>query len=152
MKKLSNKSSWRLFVILPMIIFAAGMTLMAVISMTRDIDLVADNYYEKELKYQQQIDMQKNSVELDKVIAVQCENGTAVISTSDKKFTEGKSGEINFYRPSDASKDFKISFMPDESGKQTVSRAQLVKGLWKVKLNLSDAERSYVVEKILYME
>ena len=151
MKRISNKSSWRLFVILPIVIFALAMILMVVISMTRKVDLVTDNYYEQELKYQQQIDLKVNSVELNNLIKAKAEGNSVILYSEDPGALSGMSGEIIFYRPSDAAMDFKISFGADQDGKQIITHPSLQKGLWKIRLNLYDNGKSYAVEKNIFI-
>jgi len=151
MKKISNKSSWRLFVILPIVVFALIMTLMVVISMTRKVDLVTDNYYEQELKYQQQIDLKKNSVDLNNLIKTQAEGNSVILYSDDPGTLSGKSGEIIFYRPSDAAMDFKVVFKADPNGKQIITHPALQKGLWKIRLNLSEDGINYAVDKSVFI-
>lgn len=151
MERMNNKSSWRLFVVFPIVLFALAMILMVVISMTKNVDLVADNYYEQELKYQQQIDLKKNSVELSNLLKADANGNSVIIYADDPKALSGKSGEVIFYRPSDAAKDFKVSFMPDENGKQIISHPALTKGLWKIRLNLSGSGQSFAVDKSVFI-
>lgn len=152
MKRISDKASWRLFVILPIVIFAAGMIVMVTISMTRNVDLVAENYYERELKYQQEIDLRSNSAELSNSISVEGGQGTARIICSKPELLEGKSGEVIFYRPSDASIDFKKAFLIDNEGMQVISDAKLKRGLWKLKISLTGQGKSYAVDKSVFVE
>lgn len=151
MKKMSNKLSWRIFVVLPIALFALAMISMAVISMSTNVELVSDNYYEQELKYQQQIDLKKNSVELSNLVKADADGNSVVIYADDPGILSGKSGEIIFYRPSDASRDFKISFMPDEFGKQIIMHQSLSKGLWKIRLNLSGSGQNYAIDKSVFI-
>lgn len=152
MKRLSDKASWRLYVILPIVVFALGMIVMVTISMTRKIDLVADNYYEQELKYQQQIDMKNNSSALEKVIRVESGLNSAFIICDSLHEIKGMSGEIKFYRPSDASMDFAVSFLPDAAGRQVVTHPNLNRGLWKMRLNLSANGELYAIDRSIFIE
>ncbi len=138
--------------ILPIVIFAAGMIVMVTISMTRNVDLVAENYYERELKYQQEIDLRSNSAELSNSISVEGGQGTARIICSKPELLEGKSGEVIFYRPSDASIDFKKTFLIDNEGMQVISDAKLKRGLWKLKISLTGQGKSYAVDKSVFVE
>lgn len=152
MKRISDKASWRLFVVLPIVIFAAGMIVMVTISMTRNVDLVAENYYERELKYQQEIDLKSNSADLDNSIRVEGGQGTATIICGKPELLDGKSGEVILYRPSDASIDFKSAFLIDSEGKQVIKDAKLRRGLWKLKISLTGQGKSYSVEKSVFVE
>jgi hypothetical protein len=48
--------SWGKGIILVFVVFVLGIGVLVYRSMTKNIDLVTTNYYEKELKYQEQID------------------------------------------------------------------------------------------------
>ncbi len=151
MTRLSNKASWRLFVILPIVVFALGMIVMVTISMTRKVDLVADNYYEQELKYQKQIDAKANSFEMSKSITTEAfEDGVLINSNSPELFS-GKSGDITFYRPSDADKDFTIPFLLDGQGNQKVSHPKLTRGIWKIRINLQGNGQLFEIDKNVFI-
>ncbi len=67
--------SWGKGIILVFVIFILGIGIMVYKSMTKNIDLVTSNYYEKELKYQEQIDKINNSNRLEeKLKHIEIEN------------------------------------------------------------------------------
>lgn len=152
MKKISDKLSWRIYVIAPIVIFAIAMICMVVIAMRANVDLVTENYYEQELKYQQQIDLKNNASLIADKVSFETAGEREVIMKTEGAAFDGKSGEIKFYRPSDASKDFTVVFMPDEKGIQRISHQLLGRGLWKIRLDLADSQKSYAVDKTLFME
>lgn len=55
-------------------------------------------------------------------------------------------GELHFYRPSDASKDIKLSLLMEGQPK-TVDASNMISGFWKVKLNWEKDGKSYFTEK-----
>ncbi|MBK8552055.1 MAG: FixH family protein [Ignavibacteria bacterium] len=145
------KISWGIKIIISFILFAAGIITMAAISISRSTDLVSENYYEQEIKYQDQIDILKDSFFLDEKISITTDIDFIILKIPDMKDLQNLKGEIHFYRTSDAKKDFKINFNPDSEGIQKVSAAELDKGLWKVKLSLTDGGKKYFVEKNIFI-
>lgn len=117
--------------------------------MSRTTDLVSENYYEQEIKYQDQIDVLKRSSELDKSISLSFSGNAVILKTDYSKKLEG---EIHFYRTSNAAKDFVIPFNADGPGEQNIPASNLEKGLWRVKLNLNDGKEKYFVEKSIFID
>lgn len=142
------KISWGIKIILSFVIFAAGIIIMVAISISKSTDLVSENYYEQEIKYQDQIDLLKNSREIEKIISLTYADNLITIKSAGKK---GLKGEMHFYRTSNAAKDFKIDFSPDEKGMQTLTASNLDKGLWKVKMSLKDSSSKFFVEKSIFI-
>ena len=63
-------------------------------------DLVTEEYYKKEINYQEEIDAEKNAQLLSENIEVKTSSkGVEIYFPKDLKFKEIK-GIINFYRPS----------------------------------------------------
>lgn len=142
--------SWGLKIAILYSVFAVGIITMVIISMNNNTDLVSENYYEQEIKYQDQIDKLENSVELDRKITVDQEKDFIIVKISEFSPENIYSGVINFYRSSDAKKDFKIPFSPDNNGIQKIESAFLEKGQWKLNLNLKNNGKDYFVSKDIY--
>ena len=130
------------------VIFIIGMV---TISMKqKDIHLVTEKYYEKEIAYQEQIDHQRNTLALKEVplIAYIKDYGLVKFTYPDHFHSSSVSGTILFFRPSDARKDFTVPVKPDEHP-QEVSVTGLEKGLWKIKMEWTSADKTYYLEEKL---
>jgi hypothetical protein len=62
------------------------------------------------------------------------------------------SGDVLFYKASEAGGDFKVKIAPDDSGLQFIPLEKLSKGLWKLKFNWNDEQRSYYLEDKFVIE
>lgn len=111
----------------------------------KDITLVAEDYYKKEIAYQDEIDKLANTSALQDPIEVNLEGNDVLIQFP--KELKGVSGEIHFYRPSNANLDFKVPITLNDSLGQKVSVADLLKGQWIVKLECSNAGKAFLKEK-----
>jgi hypothetical protein len=145
------KINWGFKILISFVIFAAGIITMVAVSMSENTDLVSDNYYEQEIKYQDQIDILKNSKFLDKNINLNIKNNNILLEVSPNEVFKNLTGEIYFYRTSNADKDFKIEFNPDEAGMQSISVLNFDKGLWKVKISLNEGKNKYFVERNIFI-
>ena len=145
------KISWGIIVMLGFSLFAAGIIAMVSVSMTKNIDLVSDNYYEQGIKYQNQIDMKLNSAEFSDKIKTEIKDSGLLIEYSEDLMKDNFSGEIKFYRSSDAKKDFKVNIETDEKGIQLIPVMNLDKGLWKVQFSFRKDNKNYFLEKSIFI-
>ena len=115
---------------------------------TVDVDLVADDYYEQEIKYQNEIDKKDRTNKLTEQVEIILEKENLKISYP-KIFANRVSGKINFYRPSDEKLDLILDIKTDTTGLQYVPIEKLTKGLWKIKVDWSHSNEQYLNEKII---
>ena len=145
------KISWGIIVMLGFSLFAAGIIAMVSVSMTKNIDLVSDNYYEQGIKYQNQIDMKLNSAEFSDKIKTELKDSGLLIEYSEDLLKGNFSGEIKFYRSSDAKKDFKVNIETGDKGIQHIPVMNLDKGLWKVQFSFKKDNKNYFLEKSIFI-
>ncbi|NCQ18323.1 MAG: hypothetical protein COZ80_10575 [Ignavibacteria bacterium CG_4_8_14_3_um_filter_37_9] len=115
------------------------------------VDLVTPNYYEKELKYQDEIDALQKTLQLPENINVQYQLQMITLQFPGKFQGKEISGNIFLYRPSDSSKDVKTVIQLDSTGMQLISTKKMVKGLWKVQIKWSFENASYSDEKSVFI-
>jgi len=105
------------------------------ITITKDVDLVTPNYYDKEIKYQEEIDKINNTLRLKDQVKFDLSVTAFMVSFPALSASSVIKGEVNFYRPSDSKKDFKVPIETDKEFKQVFDVSKIEKGLWKVKVN-----------------
>lgn len=141
-----SKFNWGTGILIAIIIFMAITVSTVIYLMNQKVDLVTDNYYAKEIKYQQQIDMMNRTNEMGEAVKINSEEGFVKIifpkSLIEKKLT----GTVQFYRPSDSGKDFTLPLVLDSSSQQLVPSKILQKGYWKVIVNWNQDSLDYVKE------
>lgn len=129
--------------------FVVMILTMVVMSIRQDIDLVTENYYEKEQDYMIQVQNSRNSASLEVPLQMDYRAKDRVLQL---QFPKGKGfeaieGIIQFYRPSNADKDFQIDIEADSNHLQSVNMGGLMTGLWKVRVNWSADGRAFFDEK-----
>lgn len=147
-----GRVNWGTGIVIAFAIFMGGTISTAVYLMNQDVDLVADDYYDQEIKYQQQIDRIKRTKKLDEknIIAF---NGTLINVTIPTSFlNRDLTGEIYLYRPSDEKSDIEIPLHTDSLGVQVIPVNSLKKGLWKVKVNWLTDEMEYFAEERIFIQ
>ncbi|MBU2492054.1 MAG: FixH family protein [Bacteroidetes bacterium] len=115
---------------------------------TVDIDLVADDYYEQELIYQNEINKMNRTKELsEKVEIILEENNLRIVYP--ESIASGISGDLKFYRPSDQKLDFALNIKTDSAFTQIIPKDKLKAGLWKIKVDWKYSGIEYLNEKIM---
>ena len=143
------KISWGTGILITIIIFMSITVLTGVFLMNQDVQLVTENYYEKDLKYQQQIDKLNRTAALEEKVEI-IFDGLNVEVIFPSSFTEDKiSGEIYFYRPSDKSKDFIIQLTLNSEAGQIIPVTRIDKGFWRIKLSWTSDGIEYYNERAI---
>ena len=136
------KISWGTGIVTAIVIFMAIIIATVIFMMNQDVDLVSSDYYEKGIKYQEQIDMENRSQRLKDNVKMEWNGEMFEISFPDEFEDQAISGEIFFYRPSDSKKDFRLPLNLTDR-KQYIPVQGLEKGLWRVKLNWNLNNKDY---------
>jgi hypothetical protein len=125
---------------------------MVIFAMTKNTDLVSDNYYEKEIKYQEQIDKEKRTKELPEQVKIEYLGSYVSVKFPQTYNSKDIKGSILFYRPSEASRDFRLNIEPDEKGEQKIVTNKFSKGIWKVQINWKMNRTEYYNESSIRIE
>ena len=126
---------WGKGIILTIIGFVALIMTMVVISVRMDgIELVTENYYEEEIKYQARIDESKSADDLDREV-ISFDAQSKVIELD---LPNGTKGSLQLFRPSDSSLDQEIQLDVTHSGITQIPLKELKSGYWKVQLNWTE--------------
>lgn len=126
--------NWGKGLVLAYAAFISVVFIMISISISKNVDLVTEDYYDKEIKYQEEIDRINNTNILKEQVIFNIDEPTVKIIFPVKSPQSVISGEILFYRPSESRKDFSITISADNSGSQSIDISGISKGLWKVKV------------------
>jgi hypothetical protein len=117
----------------------------------QNIDLVATNYYEQELKYDEQMLKEKNSSELKEDLKMNYDEAQQAITIQYPTSASKLTGEIAFIKPDGAQFDFIAQVTPDNSFAQIISSAKMKKGKWNVKVNWKIAEKDYFHQQTIFI-
>lgn len=130
-----------------MILFGAFVLLMVslvVICFRQDdLHLVTQNYYEEEIKYQQQIDKISNANDLDYEPLIYQANDKTV----DLLLPDGAEGTLHLFRPSDARLDQRFAVKMQKTTPLSIDLAHLQPGYWKMKLTWKEGGNEYYLEE-----
>lgn len=141
------RNLWPYGLILTFVLFFCGMAIVVVIAATHRDHLVNDNYYEQELKFQDQIDSGTRARKSGATLVYDSGKGELVIAVPAAQLAQKFSGTLELYRPSQPKLDREFLLEPKADGTQTLKLSQLTAGLWLVRANWSAAGESYYLEQ-----
>jgi len=120
----------------------------------QQVDLVTDDYYDQEIKYQQQINRIDRARSLSEPVnwIFEKKNKSLMIRFP-TEFDPGQvRGNILFFRPSDAKQDKLVALNLSSDGTQLISTENLTPGFWKIKIFWYVDKKDYYKEGILVVE
>ena len=126
--------SWGYKIFIAYTAFASGILFLAFKASQQSFDLVTENYYDAELKYQEVIDQKSNVTFLSEKPKVSHTVNTISIQLPKEFIGKDVQGEIYLYRPSDASKDIRQNFATTESFYQ-LNLGKELSGAYELKLS-----------------
>ena len=100
-------------------------------------DLVSKEYYKDELRYQDKIDGINNAAVISDLKIDQNNETVTVVFPTELKGQKAD-GEIFFYCPTSEDKDKHFPITIDGDGKQTIVNKEVVKGIYKLKVNINN--------------
>ena len=128
--------------------FAVFILALVVKSMNQKYDLVTDDYYDKELKFQGQIDKQNLVNTEGKQVTWKHEgNSLQLIFPA----TENVTGEIKLIRPSDAAMDINMAVKPDSTGNQQIDISKTNKGKYLLQIDWNENGKEYFQESVIVL-
>lgn len=130
-----SKFNWGTGILITIIIFMVITIGTVVFLMNQDVDLVTNDYYNKGIQHQSQIEKVNRTNEMVEKVSINLGNGFVVFNFPKSLTQKSIEGTIQFYRPSDSKKDFSIPLSVDTSGQQIISTQSIAKGYWKVKVD-----------------
>lgn len=141
-----SKFNWGTGILITIILFMLIVISTAVYLMNQDVDLVTNDYYNKGINHQQQIDRMNRTNAMDDEVQISPENGYLKLKFPKSYAQKSFNGTIQFYRPSDSKKDFALSISIDTSAQQIIPVQNLEKGYWKVELSWTQDSLEYYKE------
>ncbi len=147
------KLNWGFGVVVAFVSFI-GFIMYFVISMSADNkyshDLVANDYYKRELNYQKKIDATKNAKNLKENIKIErVKEGLRIIFPVqfDVKNIKGK---VFLYRPSNKQLDFEMPIAVSDSSYLLMPDKRLLDGRWNIIVDWTYKEQSYLFKKEIF--
>ncbi|MBT8196207.1 MAG: hypothetical protein HKO56_03215 [Bacteroidia bacterium] len=115
------------------------------------IDLVTEDYYAEELKYQDKIDALKNTNALETPLIIKNEEGIVSIQFPEEMNRADISGTVHFYKPNNKSLDKHIPIRADHFNKQIFNTIDYGKGAYELKIDWQLNGVNYYQEEDIFL-
>lgn len=145
------KGNWAFYVAAFYIFFVICLVAFVFWTTFHNEELVDKNYYDLELKYQEQIDRVERTHNLKEQIKFVSTNNVIMLSFPKIDNFNNMNGSIHFFRPSNSKLDFKSKFQLDSSYTLVYSTDKMERGLWKIKVNWFISDSSYYNEETVLL-
>ena len=144
-----KRNPWPYAIIAYFIVFASAMAAWITFAVRQNMDLVRQDYYEEEIRYQQQIDRQNRTQAIRSEVNVSYDGAQQAITLTlpSTHARQQASGTIQLYRPSDASLDRTVQLVVHAEGTQRLDAKALRPGLWKVRIQWTTAGQDYFFDQ-----
>lgn len=143
------KINWGTGIVIGMIAFMTFIMVMVITMMTDndyDHDMVTEEYYEKELLYQDEIDAEAKTNKLSSAIFVEKNDLGWLIHFPKEVTHKAMVGVVELYRPSSEKLDFKLPLEITE-GTMLIPASKLVEGQWKITVHWEMDGEKYIFKK-----
>lgn len=151
LKIMGNASRWPVGIAATYIAFVIIVIGIVIFSTYHKVDLVSEDYYEQEIKYQQQIDRINRTRALSKSVEWHYDKQLRLLTLHFPEELESRrvQGQVLFFRPSDARQDNLIELQLTSGNTQIINTQHLIPGLWKLKIFWKVNDRDYYTEGTL---
>lgn len=123
--------------------FVIFMLIMVYKCTQQNYELVAPDYYAKEIAFEDQIQKQKNVAALAEKPKFEIAENQLVLHIP----TTVNTGTVNFLRPSDSKLDFEEKIHLDSLQNQELELSKFKKGLYQMQLTWNDGNKDYYIEE-----
>ncbi|MBZ0111810.1 MAG: FixH family protein [Thermoanaerobaculia bacterium] len=143
----SSWNPWPVGLVLFLCCILAGVVSFSIFAHRQAVDLVTEDYYQKEIAFQQQIERQQRTAQLEDrpEWVLDLESRTATLSFEASTIPDR--GELHLYRPSSSALDLTVPVALDSNSSQRVDLAELSPGLWIAQLTWTSGSEDYYHEE-----
>ena len=142
-----TRNLWPYGIITAFIFFAIGMTTVVTVAVTHPESLVNANYYENEVRFQDQIDSTARAQKAGAAIRCDTAAKQLVIALPPAQLAQKFSGTVELYRPNAPEQDRKLAFQPLADGTQTLDLSPYATGPWLLKVAWQAGGQDYYLEQ-----
>ncbi|MBK8660696.1 MAG: FixH family protein [Ignavibacteriales bacterium] len=146
-----KKFNWGHGIAIFLVIFILLNVAVVLYTFSQDVELVTDNYYEKELKYEDQLIRERRGMDLPDSLQFDLDGLNLVINYPPSLLKKSIAGNIHLYRPDQKKFDYNIKIEYNSDGQQVINMTGKAPGKWKISITLNDGSLDYLFKKDIYL-
>ena len=150
---LQRRNPWPYAIIAYFAVFITAVFLWVGFAMRNSMELVRPDYYEAEIRFQQQIDRvhRTSAIREDVRVAYDPAGRQVVVRIPGDHAVGGVRGAVHLYRPSNASLDRTLDLAVGQDGWQRIGVEDLQAGYWKINVTWSSQGQEYFIEQAVLL-
>lgn len=141
--------NWGKWIVASFVLFALFIGSLAAVCVREDISLVAPDYYQQELAFQDQIERTRNTEALVDKPVIQVLNHNLVIRFNQSQSIED--GKLLLFRPSDKRYDKLFTLNSGSEVEQQFDVNNMPAGMYRARLKWTMAGREFYLEEIIHL-
>ncbi len=140
------RNYWPIGVTLFFVLFFCAMAFVVVIAATHRDSLVSSNYYEQEMKFQEQIDSAARATAAGAGLHYDARAGQVVLTVPVAQLAQQLAGSVTLYRAAEPRLDRVFPLAPQPDGTQAFPVSQLAAGPWRMRAAWTAGGLAYFLE------
>jgi hypothetical protein len=146
------KINWGNGLLIAILVSSLGIVFLVILSSKENIDLVTEEYYPRELVFDQQIDKLKNTRDLQqKVIIEETADSILIRFPCTVANADWVEGEIWFYYAANKQADKKITIELNDAYIQKFALTEFTRGKCEIIIDWTDGKLGYMQQEILFL-
>ncbi|TRX71347.1 FixH family protein [Carboxylicivirga sp. M1479] len=146
------KFNWGHAIILVIVTGVMGFLTLVFLSTREKIDMVTEDYYPKELQYDDQIKKIKNYNALVTKVKISSNGEINIHFPNDIADANGITGLIHFYRPSNKELDVEQEIQLNDDYAMTIPKTQFKNGKYEVIIEWQANNQAYLTKQDIYID
>lgn len=144
--------NWGHSILIVIILFLVGMLGMVFYAARQTNEMIDDQYYQKELAYQSVIEAKQNLLRVSDHKIVQQDLDEVKIIFPDGTFEKLEQGMIELLRQNDQRRDIRIEVKPTGFSHRLIPKTDLIRGMYRVRVQWVNDGIPYYAEETLFVE
>ena len=145
------KFNWGTGIFVFYCVFATSLFLQVYQSTKYDRSLVADDYYAKDIAYQEMYDKKQNSLSLEEAVTFRFDNAEKQLKIQFPEAVGQPGGDVILYRPKTKKDDLHIPLRTNEEGAMLIPIDRIPSGSWIVQVDWKAEGKEYYDEYNLFI-
>lgn len=138
-----NFGKW---IVVSFVLFATFMAVLVTVCVRQDVSLVSKSYYDEEIKYQDQIERERNTQSLEKKPTIELRGNDLILAwNQDIPVTRAT---VSLFCPSNAKMDRTFQ-LAEGNNSEILELDDLNKGMYRVKLRWTMNNKEFYQEEII---
>jgi len=146
------KFNWGHGIILILVVAISGYMILVYITTRQRVDMVTEDYYPKELKYEDQINKSKNYNALSQKVQVEIDQQLIIRFPKEAGSADEITGVIHFYRPSDKLLDIEKPIDLDNAFSMAFPKADFSAGKYELIIEWQVGETAYLTKQDIFID